>query len=169
MVVLQRYPVLVAIVEFFLTPSHGLPFTRGFQRFELLRRNNHEIDTAVFFSKYRRSLDQRSDIAKPVLGLRSDNLHWRRSTERLSDFSHQPGGLPNAFADSLNESNGAAAAAFECRSASLACGPLWCGAHLTGAGLVRLGQNTTSLGKQRHEHRRLTSYIVSNVTLVPGN
>ena len=48
MVVLQRYPVLVAVVEFFLTLGHGIPFTRHFQCLKLLCRNNYGIDPAIF-------------------------------------------------------------------------------------------------------------------------
>ena len=48
MVVLQRYPVLVAIVEFFSTLGHVFPFTRRFQCLKLLHRNNYGIDPAIF-------------------------------------------------------------------------------------------------------------------------
>ena len=48
MVVLQRYPVPAAAVEFFLTFGHGIPFTRHFQCLTLLHRNNYGIDPAIF-------------------------------------------------------------------------------------------------------------------------
>ena len=48
MVVLQRYPVLVPIVEFFLTLGHVFPFTRRFKCLKLLHRNNHGINPAIF-------------------------------------------------------------------------------------------------------------------------
>ena len=48
MVVLQHYLVLVAVVEFFLTLGHGIPFTGHFQCLKLLHRNNYGIDPAIF-------------------------------------------------------------------------------------------------------------------------
>ena len=48
MIVFQRYPVLVAVVEFFLTLGHGFPFTRRFKCLKLLHRNSHGIDPAIF-------------------------------------------------------------------------------------------------------------------------
>ena len=137
-VVLQRYPVLIAIDKFLLTPGHGFLFTRRFQRLKLLRRNSHGINTAVFFNEYGCCLGLSTDKPNRFLACVAVICIGDFRQENLAILAIAVG-LPNAFVDRLNESNVAPAAAFECRSTSLACGPHWSGMHSIGASLVCLG------------------------------